>query len=55
MIIVYQHIELWLSILTTLQPTKEMADITFEPWASKRTTVLANYTTSEKIPITTVS
>lgn len=28
-------------------------DITFEPWTSKRTTILSTYTTSEKIPITT--
>jgi len=28
-------------------------DVTFEPWSSKRTTILSSYTTSEKIPITT--
>ena len=30
-------------------------DVTFEPWASRRTTILGMYTTSERIPITTVS
>ena len=30
-------------------------DVTFEPWSSKRTTILSSYTTSERIPITTVS
>ncbi len=29
-------------------------DVTFEPWSSKRTTILGTYTTSERIPITTV-
>ena len=30
-------------------------DVTFEPWSVKRTAILSTYTTSEKIPITTVS
>ena len=30
-------------------------DETFEPWSSKRTGILAKYTTSEKLSITTVS
>lgn len=30
-------------------------DVTFEPWSSKRTTILGSYTTSERIPITTVT
>ena len=30
-------------------------DSTFEPWSIKRTMILANYTTSEKLSITTVS
>ena len=28
-------------------------DETFEPWASKRTSILSTYTTSQRIPITT--
>ncbi|XP_064405950.1 VPS35 endosomal protein-sorting factor-like [Halichondria panicea] len=28
-------------------------DVTFEPWSSKRTTILGSYTTSDRIPITT--
>jgi hypothetical protein len=32
---------------------ESVPDITFEPWSSKRTNILATYTTSERIPITT--
>ena len=28
-------------------------DETFEPWSSKRTSILSTYTTSQRIPITT--
>ena len=33
----------------------ESEDDFFEPWSSKRTGILAKYTTSEKLSITTVS
>ena len=35
--------------------TKESEDDFFEPWSSKRSGILAKYTTSEKLSITTVS
>ena len=36
-------------------PYSNDMDSTFEPWSIKRTMILANYTTSEKLSITTVS
>jgi len=38
-----------------VQSSDQDLDSTFEPWSIKRTAILSNYTTSEKLSITTVS